>query len=227
MRSWVGKVKFCYGNVHDALNRLQIGFPVLTVNETTDGLNIRQDRFLETGLAEPRDNETIWCVSFSASFPLNTHISRRTLPLRLLTVGHDGKPSIDSSLVLRQREMSLPLDMSKPFKLNAGATGFCEFLEETLSWHVLDIATDHVLYTPERFAQIFDEAVKGDGLLTADDRIEIANTVGALAKAGLIPTSTMLTLAVKLRNETRRKSIFRFRRLYILILSQTRCGRRS
>jgi hypothetical protein len=70
---------------------------------------------------------------------------------------------------------------------------------------MLTFATDRVLYTPERFAQIVDEAAKGDGMFTADDRIEIANTVGALAKAGLIPTSTTLTLAVKLRNETRRK----------------------
>lgn len=40
----------------------KIGYPVLTVTETANGISVRQDRFLETGPAEPKDNETIWCV---------------------------------------------------------------------------------------------------------------------------------------------------------------------
>jgi len=42
----------------------KIGFPVLTVTEDAKGIIVRQDRFLETGLADPKDNETIWFVSF-------------------------------------------------------------------------------------------------------------------------------------------------------------------
>jgi aminopeptidase 2 len=37
-----------------------MGFPVLTVTETAEGITVRQDRFLETGPAEPKDNETLW-----------------------------------------------------------------------------------------------------------------------------------------------------------------------
>ena len=43
----------------------KIGFPVLTVTEDAKGITVRQDRFLETGPADPKDNETIWFVSFS------------------------------------------------------------------------------------------------------------------------------------------------------------------
>ena len=40
----------------------KIGYPVLTVTEEVNGITIRQDRFLETGAAQPEDNETIWCA---------------------------------------------------------------------------------------------------------------------------------------------------------------------
>lgn len=40
----------------------KIGYPVLTVTENAKGITVRQDRFLETGAAEPKDNETIWCA---------------------------------------------------------------------------------------------------------------------------------------------------------------------
>jgi len=41
---------------------LQIGFPVLTVIETPEGIHVRQDRFLETGKGQGAENETIWLV---------------------------------------------------------------------------------------------------------------------------------------------------------------------
>jgi aminopeptidase 2 len=37
-----------------------MGFPVLTVTETPTSIHVRQDRFLETGHPEPKDNETLW-----------------------------------------------------------------------------------------------------------------------------------------------------------------------
>ena len=46
----------------------KIGFPVVTVTEDAEGVTVRQDRFLETGPAEPKDNETIWFISFSIYF---------------------------------------------------------------------------------------------------------------------------------------------------------------
>ena len=38
----------------------KVGFPVITVTEDAKGIKVRQDRFLESGLPEPKDNETIW-----------------------------------------------------------------------------------------------------------------------------------------------------------------------
>lgn len=63
MENWITKVcsapsERCAG--WDAHVDLQIGFPVLTVTETKEGIEVRQDRFLETGIAEPEENETIW-----------------------------------------------------------------------------------------------------------------------------------------------------------------------
>ncbi|KAI0792895.1 hypothetical protein C8Q75DRAFT_751852 [Abortiporus biennis] len=84
----------------------KMGFPVVTVEETKDGIKVRQDRFLETGPAEAKDNETIW-----------------TIPLGLLTVSADGKPVINHQLVLDEREKFIPLDTSKSYKLNAGTNG--------------------------------------------------------------------------------------------------------
>ena len=39
-----------------------MGYPVITVTEKEGGILVRQDRFLETGPADPEDNETIWLV---------------------------------------------------------------------------------------------------------------------------------------------------------------------
>ena len=42
---------------------------MLTVTETKDGIKIRQDRYLETGPAEEKDNQTTWYVPYIASTP--------------------------------------------------------------------------------------------------------------------------------------------------------------
>jgi len=49
----------------------------------------------------------------------------RTVPLSLLSVGKDGKPAIDNSLILDTREKFISLDTTKPYKLNANTTGVC------------------------------------------------------------------------------------------------------
>lgn len=51
---------------------------------------------------------------------------RRSIPLNLLTVSEDGKSTLDNVVILDQREMTLSLDTSSPFKLNADNAGFCE-----------------------------------------------------------------------------------------------------
>ena len=62
---------------------------------------------------------------------------------------------------------------------------------------------DRVLYTPERLAAIAKEAAKPEGsIFTFEDRIGLINDAPALAKAGLIKVSSVLTLIENFRNET-------------------------
>lgn len=103
----------------------QIGFPVLTVTETPDGIRVRQDRFLETGHAEAKDNETIWWVCPWMMLHRLMYDRTRNVPLSLLTVGPDGKAIIDRSKILEEREKAFTVDTTKPFKLNSGTTGVC------------------------------------------------------------------------------------------------------
>ncbi|KAF8633724.1 hypothetical protein AX17_004382 [Amanita inopinata Kibby_2008] len=145
----------------------KIGFPVLTVTENANGIHVRQDRFLETGRAEGKDNETLWNV-----------------PLSLLTVGEDGKATINKSIILKDREMTIPLDISKPFKLNAGTSGVYR-----------------VLYTPERLEKIAHEAAKDDSCFSFNDRLGLVHDAMALSKAGLAKLSSALTLVESFKNE--------------------------
>ncbi|KDQ59543.1 hypothetical protein JAAARDRAFT_33120 [Jaapia argillacea MUCL 33604] len=145
----------------------KMGFPVLTVTETKHGIKVRQDRFLETGPAEPKDNETIW-----------------TIPLNILTVDKDGRPSVDKTAVLDEREKFIPLDTSLPFKLNAGTTGVYR-----------------VLYTPDRLAKIAAEAAKKDSIFPLNDRIGLVHDALVLSRAGFAKLSSALTVMSLLKNE--------------------------
>ncbi|KAL4244429.1 Aminopeptidase [Abortiporus biennis] len=138
----------------------KMGFPVITVTETEHGILIRQDRFLETGIAESKDNETIWAV-----------------PLFFLTVSQDGKPLIDKQLILDSREKFINLDVSKSYKLNAGTFGVYR-----------------VMYPTERLTKIALESAQEHSPFSFQDRIGLILDARALAKAGLIPTSNVLTL---------------------------------
>lgn len=53
-------------------------------------------------------------------------IHGRNIPLSILSV-KDGQAILDKSAILQEREKNIPLDTSKPFKLNAGTTGVCKF----------------------------------------------------------------------------------------------------
>lgn len=86
-----------------------MGFPVVKVTEVPGGIRVRQDRFLETGPAEPKDNETVWSI-----------------PLSLLTTDAHGKASVDHTLLLDEREKFIPLDTTRAFKLNAGTVSVCQ-----------------------------------------------------------------------------------------------------
>ncbi|KAK1218706.1 Aminopeptidase 2 mitochondrial [Marasmius sp. AFHP31] len=145
----------------------KVGFPVITVTETDSGIKVRQDRFLETGIAESKDNETIWNV-----------------PLSILSVGSDGKPTIDNSAILDAREKTYSLDTSKPFKLNAGTNGVFR-----------------VVYSEERYKKIAGELAKPDSPFSLEDRLGLISDSLALSKAALLKLSDALTLIDALRDE--------------------------
>ncbi|TIB62326.1 hypothetical protein E3P77_03857 [Wallemia ichthyophaga] len=82
---------------------LKQGFPVLTVNESQNGIQVRQDRFLSTGKPTAEENETEWHV-----------------PLFIRQGDH-----IDKSVALnkRQAEFALSDVSSSNWKLNAETAG--------------------------------------------------------------------------------------------------------
>ena len=51
----------------------------------------------------------------------------RHIPLNILSVDSAGKTVVNKAAVLKERENTFKLDTSKPFKLNAGTAGACEF----------------------------------------------------------------------------------------------------
>lgn len=144
-----------------------VGYPVVKVTETKDGIHIRQDRFLETGPAKPEDNETLW-----------------TIPLALLTTKANGETVLQSEIVLDEREKTIPLDVTRPFKLNAGTVSFYR-----------------VLYTPERLLKIAKEASKTPSPFSVEDRMGLVYDAMALSKAGYSEVSSALALVDILRDE--------------------------
>ncbi|KAJ6580508.1 peptidase family M1-domain-containing protein [Mycena vulgaris] len=142
----------------------KMGYPVLTVTEAPGGINVCQNRFLASGIADAHDDETIW-----------------TVPLNLLTLDLAGRPSIDNSLFLTEREQFIPLDLAKPFKLNAASTGLYR-----------------VLYGSEHLNNMALEAAKGN----ICDRVGLMNDAMALAQAGLAKLSSALTLIDSFAGET-------------------------
>ncbi|KAG8910494.1 Aminopeptidase 2 mitochondrial, partial [Tulasnella sp. 408] len=146
---------------------LKIGYPVVTVEESSDSITVRQDRFLSTGDPSEKENETLWQI-----------------PLNVKTADASGKVSTDHSVVLSEREARIPLDTSKPFKLNAQTTGVYR-----------------VSYTPGRLTKIGEEAAKENSVFSLEDRMGLVSDALILAKAGISQTSAALDLIKSLKNE--------------------------
>ncbi|KAI0730373.1 peptidase family M1-domain-containing protein [Fomitopsis betulina] len=144
------------------------GYPVLTVTEGPNGINVRQDRFLATGSAQPKDNETVW-----------------TVPLSLLTVNDKGDVVINKNAVLDEREKSISLDVNKPWKLNAGTVSFCRVLysQERLVKIGLEAAKKHSALSIEDRIGLVDDAF-------ALSKAGYADVSSALALADVLRNET-------------------------------------
>ncbi|KAF8199715.1 leucyl aminopeptidase [Pholiota molesta] len=155
----------------------KIGYPVLSVTEDATGIKVRQDRFLETGPSDSKDNETIWFDRLDdKQNGIADAYNRRNVPLSLLST-KNGQVSVDTTIVLREREMRLQLDTTKPFKLNAGTTGFYR-----------------VLYTPERLMKIAVEAANDQTIFSLDEQTGLLQDAFAFSQAGFSTLSSSLTL---------------------------------
>ncbi|KDE03697.1 hypothetical protein MVLG_05828 [Microbotryum lychnidis-dioicae p1A1 Lamole] len=86
---------------------LKVGYPVVTVEETVEGLKLRQNRFISTRNVKAEEDEVLW------------HI-----PLQLLVV-RDGKTAINHDLLLTKHEMTIPLQdvANTTYKLNTSTCG--------------------------------------------------------------------------------------------------------
>ncbi|KAF8325549.1 uncharacterized protein EI90DRAFT_2931912 [Cantharellus anzutake] len=153
----------------------KIGYPVLTVTVREGDIHVRQDRFIATGDVKEEENQTIWHVSASASY----------IPLTLLSTDPSGKTSIDRKVVLNERETTIVLDTTKPWKLNAGTVGVYR-----------------VSYEPEVLKQLGTWAAEKGSPFSLEDRMGLVNDAITLAKAGTSSTSGALDLITGLKSET-------------------------
>ncbi|KAF7313362.1 Leucyl aminopeptidase [Mycena chlorophos] len=122
----------------------KIGYPVLTVTESANGITVQQNRFLDNGKPTPEENETIW-----------------TIPLAIRSVGDDGKARTDNGAVLSTREAVFEVDTGRPFKLNADAFGVYRVLytPERLSKIAAEAAKpDSMFSLSDRMGLLYDVA---------------------------------------------------------------------
>lgn len=174
-----------------------MGYPVVSVAERGDGILVRQDRFLETGPVDHKNNQTIWYRAHppSGATHILTTLPCRTIPLNLLTVSADGSHSIRSDLVLDDREMVVPLDSSQPFKLNAGTTGFCTspILRKPCA-RTEAACLDVVQYSAELLENLGQQVVSPNLPFSTQDRVGLVRDAFSLVKAGYTSIGTVLDL---------------------------------
>ncbi|KAK7015031.1 aminopeptidase 1 [Favolaschia claudopus] len=149
------------------------GFPVITVTENANGIHVRQDRFIETGQVDPKENETIWKV-----------------PLSILTVDKDGKATVDKSALLEDRETDITLDNSQAFKLNAGTVGVYRVLytPERLAKIAAEASKDNSIFSlDDRMGILYDvNALSKAGLAKISDALTVMELLGSNEKEYLV-----------------------------------------
>ncbi|KAJ7470561.1 leucyl aminopeptidase [Mycena latifolia] len=140
----------------------KIGFPVITVTEGPNTIHVRQDRFIETGHIDPKENETIWCVN---------------VPLSILIANSNGEVRIDRTAILEEREKDIALDTSGTFKLNAGTVGVYRVLytPERLAKIAAEASKENSIFTlDDRMGILYDVmALSKAGLCKVSDTLTV------------------------------------------------------
>ncbi|KAJ7632427.1 leucyl aminopeptidase [Roridomyces roridus] len=137
----------------------KIGFPVITVTENESGIHLRQDRFIESGVVEPKDNETVWSVPLSIVSEKN------------------GQKIVDKTAMLEDREKNIALDTSRPFKLNSGTVGVyrVSYTPERLAKIAAEATKENSIFTLEdRMGILYDvTALSKAGLAKLSDTLTV------------------------------------------------------
>ncbi|KAG5440739.1 hypothetical protein PCK2_000175, partial [Pneumocystis canis] len=83
-------------------------YPVITVTEFKDHINVRQNRFLASGDVKPEDDQTIYWV-----------------PLMFKTMTNDGKIITNTCIIIEEREINISLSNVKKgfYKINSEYSG--------------------------------------------------------------------------------------------------------
>lgn len=141
----------------------EIGYPVLSVTEDVDKntVTIKQARFLRTGDVTPEDDKTTYPVILG------------------LRIGD----SVDRSIVMTEKEMTIDMPAGTLFKLNAE---HCSIFR--------------TLYSPSILERLGKAAQ--DGTLGVADRAGLVADAAALTAAGYSKTSDFLALAQGFKEET-------------------------
>ncbi|ANZ75050.1 BA75_02276T0 [Komagataella pastoris] len=137
----------------------KIGFPIISVNENGDRITFTQNRYLTTGDVTPEEDTTIYPVF----------------------LGLKTERSTDESLVLDSRSMSVNIQNSDFFKVNAEQAGIYR-----------------TNYSPERWIKLG----KQPHLLSVEDRAGLVADAGALASSGHSSTRNFLNLVNSWKDES-------------------------
>lgn len=79
----------------------KVGFPVVTVHETVDGLQLRQNRFLSSGDPTPEEDSTLWPI-----------------PLAIKLLGHETQ-----NVLMSTRDLVVPLAPGSVYTVNSETAG--------------------------------------------------------------------------------------------------------
>lgn len=196
----------------------KIGFPVITVKEQDGKIHLRQDRFLASGDPTEEENQTLWYTDHHSELKLDCcsqySVFNRYIPLSVLSTDASGKTSVDRTAVLQEREITLDIDIKKPWKLNAGTSGVCTYSINLSIGSCIRLLTRNTLvrvaYEPERLKRLGEWAAQKDSVFSLEDRMGLVSDAMVLAQSGAGKTSAALDLIASLHKEEESESSLSF-----------------
>jgi hypothetical protein len=122
---------------------------MLTVEDVGTSIRVRQNRFWERGHLDAKCDTVIW-FSFLIGCLSLSHAHYRKIPLAVKIKNGYGV-DFEHSQILAERETTLKVDSSMPFKLNAGTTGVCKFSCFSSEPVAITLCMQTVYFTPKTY----------------------------------------------------------------------------